>query len=159
MKVQVQNTPARGVNQGETPLFSVMGSNANFPTSSNANFPTRVTTTSKTLIDLILTKIEDTKTIDAAVIHIGISDHSLVYIFRKVSIPKGKPKIIETRQFKHYNEVRFQDDLKQALNTHLHYLYTYPNLAWQNWKEEFLNISKKHVPIRRKRSKVSINLG
>ena len=70
-----------------------------------------------------------------------------------MSIPKGKPKIIETRQFKHFNEVRFQDDLKQALDTHFHYLYTDPNLAWQNWKEVFLNISEKHAPIRRKKVK------
>jgi endonuclease/exonuclease/phosphatase family metal-dependent hydrolase len=42
--------------------------------------PSRTTNYSQTLIDLILTKIEDNKTIDSGVIELGISDHSLVYI-------------------------------------------------------------------------------
>ena len=30
----------------------------------------------------------------------GLSDHNLVYIHRKVSIPRRKAKVIRTRQFK-----------------------------------------------------------
>jgi hypothetical protein len=55
--------------------------------------PTRVTITTKTLLDLILTKIDDTKTVNAGVIHLGISDHSLVFICRKISIPKRSQKL------------------------------------------------------------------
>jgi hypothetical protein len=51
--------------------------------------PTTVTITTKSLLDLILTKIDDTKTANAGVIHLGISDHSLVFICRKISIPKA----------------------------------------------------------------------
>ena len=36
--------------------------------------PSRITNSSQTLLDIILTKIEDTKTIDSGVIELGISD-------------------------------------------------------------------------------------
>ena len=62
--------------------------------------PTRITPSSKTLIDIIMTKASDTKIIDSGVIHLGLSDHSLVYICRKIGIPRAEPKIVETRQFK-----------------------------------------------------------
>jgi hypothetical protein len=61
--------------------------------------PTRITPSSKTLIDIIMTKASDTKIIDSGVIHLGLSDHSLVYICRKIGIPRSEPKILETRQF------------------------------------------------------------
>ena len=56
--------------------------------------PTRVTPRSQSLIDLIITSIDDNKTIDSGVVEMGIRDHSLVYLCRKVSIPKEMPKII-----------------------------------------------------------------
>ena len=70
--------------------------------------PTRITPRTKTLLDIIITKIGDTKIIESGVIHLGISDHSLVYACRKVSIPKAKPKVVETRQFKYFNITNFQ---------------------------------------------------
>ena len=53
---------------------------------------------------------------------------------------------VETRQFKHFNENEFQQDLAQAFN-----YFTYnsdPNLAWQEWKDIFLSISDNHAPYR-----------
>jgi hypothetical protein len=94
--------------------------------------PSRTTNYSQTLIDLILTKIEDNKTIDSGLIELGISDHSLVYICRKISIPKGKPKLIETRKFRHFNPTDFQNNLREAFSNFNH--YTDPNLAWHHWK-------------------------
>jgi hypothetical protein len=105
--------------------------------------PSRTTNYSQTLIDLILTKIEDNKTIDCGVIELGISDHSLVYICRKISIPKGKPKLIETRQFRHFNPTDFQNNLREAFSNFNH--YTDPNLAWHQWKGIFLQIADKHA--------------
>ena len=55
--------------------------------------PTRITPGSKTLIDLMMTKSSDNKIIDCGVIHLGISDHSLAYICRKVGIPRAEPKL------------------------------------------------------------------
>jgi hypothetical protein len=53
----------------------------------------------KTLLDLIIYTIGDSKTIASGVVDLGKSDHNLVYICRNVGIPKRKPKIIETRQY------------------------------------------------------------
>ena len=54
-------------------------------------------------MDLILTKIDNIERIDSGVIELRISDHSLVYICRKISVPKENPKIMETRQFMDFN--------------------------------------------------------
>ena len=72
--------------------------------------PTRTTYNSSSLIDLILTHIDDDKTLEAGVVDLGISDHSLV-LCRKISIPKEPPKIVFTRvrQFKNYNSHQFND--------------------------------------------------
>ena len=76
----------------------------------NIKDPTRITPTTKTLLDIILTEMDDTKVIGSGIIHLKISDHSLVYLCQKVSIPKSKPKIVETRQFKHFDSQHFQYD-------------------------------------------------
>ena len=59
--------------------------------------------------------MDDTKVVDSGVIYVGISDHSLVYVYacRKVAVLKEKPKIVETRQSKNFNTARFQQDLDQ----------------------------------------------
>jgi hypothetical protein len=44
--------------------------------------PTRTTDSTKTLIDIIIIKSDDTKTSDSGMIALGISDHDLVYICR-----------------------------------------------------------------------------
>ena len=56
---------------------------------------TRITETSSTLIDHFITN-EPEKISKCGVIHTGISDHSLIYAFRKININhKDKENIIE----------------------------------------------------------------
>ena len=43
--------------------------------------PTRATPSTKTLLDIIISKSDDTKIIESGVIELGISDHSMVYTF------------------------------------------------------------------------------
>jgi hypothetical protein len=40
---------------------------------------------------------------NSGVFRVGISDHSLVNTCRKIDIIKENPKLVETRQFKHFN--------------------------------------------------------
>ena len=40
----------------------------------------------------------------------------LVYICRKIACQKETPKLIETRQFKHFNALRFQSELSEAFS-------------------------------------------
>ena len=113
--------------------------------------PTRVTESTKTLLDLIICKTSDLKTIASGVINLGISDHNLVYISRKIGIPKRKPRIIETRQFNKLKVDEFQNDLRQAF---IHFKdYTDPNIALHDWNAIFLQIADIHAPPRSKKVK------
>ena len=52
---------------------------------------------SKTLIDVILTNTSQ-RIVSSCVLNLGISDHSLVYAIRKISIPsKARHEIKELR--------------------------------------------------------------
>jgi hypothetical protein len=53
---------------------------------------TRITKTSSTLIDLAFSNKPEL-IIDSGVEHIGISDHSMIYVCRKVSIPQKSQKL------------------------------------------------------------------
>ena len=68
--------------------------------------PTRVTPDSKTLIDLCITNSPE-KITNSGVIHLGISDHSLVFLSRKTQYCRTGPRVIETRQFQHFNRGKF----------------------------------------------------
>ena len=59
--------------------------------------PTRVTLVSKTIIDLCITNSPE-KVTNSGVIHLGISDHSLVLLTRKVHHDRFCPRTIEMRQ-------------------------------------------------------------
>ena len=54
--------------------------------------PTKVARTSATIIDLILTNVPE-KISHAGVIHVGISDHSLIYAVHKFKPLKRRPTI------------------------------------------------------------------
>ena len=91
----------------------------------------------------MITKVEDTKTINSGVIDLGISDHNLVYICRKVSIPKQPPK--------NFNTAAFQHDLQETFKTYS--FIAEPNTAWNEWKTIFLEVANTHAPIKTRRVK------
>ena len=68
--------------------------------------PTRVTPTSATVIDLILTNRSENIS-ESGVIHLGVSDHSLVYLVRKFTPPKSRKTAREVRNFKNFVESDF----------------------------------------------------
>ena len=116
---------------------------------------TRVTLTSKTLIDLCITNSLE-KVTNSGVIHLGISDHSLVFLSRKTHYCRIGPRVIETRQFKHFNKENFLIELNQLPWDDVD-LFSDPNEMWRVWKEMFLCCVDKHAPrkskrIRKKRS-------
>ena len=98
--------------------------------------PTRITPLSSTLIDVIFINLPNNTTC-SGVSHSGISDHSLIYVYRKISSPsviKGT-STITYRKSKNFNRNSFcsgiltqpWDDLKGAHN---------PNEMWLKWKTE-----------------------
>ena len=71
---------------------------------------TRVTMTTSSLIDHIVTNTPE-KISDSGVIHTGISDHSLVFAIRKISVIDKQENILEIRNMKNFNEEKFIEDL------------------------------------------------
>ena len=71
-----------------------------------------MTDTSATMIDLVLTNVKEN--IHASgVIHLGISDHSLIYAVRKFMLPKTNPGVREIRDYKHFDAELFVEDLSR----------------------------------------------
>ncbi len=110
---------------------------------------TRLTPKSATLIDLILTNRPENIS-RSGVIHLGISDHSLVYAVRKFTLPKGRQKIRQVRNFKNFVENDFIRDVSQ-LPWEVVYQFGDPNLCWQVWKSLLLDALNRHAPLRHKR--------
>ena len=73
--------------------------------------PTRVTATSESLIDVCITNSPE-RIVNSDVIPLGISDHSLVFMTRKIHyVNRGSQLIICKRSFKNFNESSFLNDL------------------------------------------------
>ena len=106
--------------------------------------PTRITQTTSTLIDLAFSNRPEI-VLASGMEHLGISGHSLIYICRKVSIPRKEPELISTRQFKNYNKNAFCYDLQKIFQTQSIQCPD-PNLLWHEWKTKFLLISDMHAP-------------
>ena len=114
--------------------------------------PTRITPTSRTLIDLCITNCPD-KIVDSGVIHVGISDHSLVYMTRKTHYERpGVHRVIETRLYNNFDKEGFLQDLalKPWGTIDLH---TNPDEMWLTWRTMFMESVDKFAPLKRKRSK------
>ena len=117
--------------------------------------PTRITPTSATLIDVIYTNCPD-KIACSGVCHISISDHSLVFAYRQLSIngiSRGH-NTITYRNFRKFNRNHFRNDVASQ-NWDKVYNSTNPNEMWLQWKCLFLSIVDKHAPLRTMRNMMS----
>ena len=108
--------------------------------------PTRITDDTETLLDIIATNRPD-KVKDSGVIHLGISDHSLVYLCLKVLVPRDKPKIVDSRNLKYYSKEAMNDHLYHELNS-FSWEQTDPNILWEQFKNIFNSVSDVHAPIK-----------
>ena len=103
--------------------------------------PTRITSTSRTLIDLCITNSPE-KIVNSGVVHLGISDHSLVFMTTKIRYePVGTHRTIETRDYKKIVQ----------LPCELISLEPNPTAMWDEWKTLFMEITDKHAPLKTKR--------
>ena len=111
--------------------------------------PTRCTASSSTLIDLIYTNSPD-RVVCSGVSHISISDHSLVYAFRKLSIefPSRGHNTVTYRKL-NFNSDRFCNDIFLQ-NWDDIYCHDNPNDMWDAWKKLFFSCVDKHAPLRTK---------
>ena len=112
--------------------------------------PARITETTQTLIDVILTN-NPSRIVSSGVIQLGISDHNLVYAIRKIAIPtKNNHKFKSTRQMKYFKGDDFRNDLKEQPWDKIN-LCDDPNSMWDEWKKMFLKVAHKHAPLKKKR--------
>ena len=70
------------------------------------NEPTRITAKSSTLIDLCITSAP-INVVNSGVIHLSISDYSLVYMIRKAHYVRDDVRHIEARTMKNFNTENF----------------------------------------------------
>ena len=107
---------------------------------------TRVSSSSETLIDVFITNSSES-IISSGIYPLSISDHDLIYAIRKIGLPKGKPRYIECRNFKNFDEKQFTSSLKSA-KWLLIKEFDDINKACDAWKSVFLEIIDKHAPCR-----------
>lgn len=114
--------------------------------------PTRITKSSKSLLDHYVTNAPE-KIAKTDVIQTGMSDHGIIFGIRKINyVPpsKSKPKIIEMRNMKRFNEQQFVEDLgKQPW--HLIALKPDTEAMWSCWKMLFLEVLDRHAPVQHKK--------
>ena len=108
-----------------------------------------------TLIDLILCNRED-KITAAGVFEQGISDHCPIACVRSTKLKRTQPRIITRRNFKHFNEQAFFNDL---FHSDIHVTSAIPDaeLALEHFQKTFLQIVNKHAPFKKVRIKNRIS--
>ena len=116
---------------------------------------TRITENTSTLLDVIYTNCPN-KIVCSGVSHIGISDHSLVFTYRKVSAdpPKRGHSTISYRKLGKFNSADFCSDIAQHDWGSIDQLNN-PNDMWVKWKEMFLECIDRHAPLKSKRVRLS----
>ncbi len=84
------------------------------------NEPTRSTDCSSTLIDHIFANTPD-KVVCSGVSHVSISDHNLIYTFRKlsVSLPARGYSTVNYRKFINFDLIKFHNDISLQNWSHI----------------------------------------
>ena len=98
---------------------------------------TRVTMTTTSLIDHVVTNTPENIS-DSSIIHTGISDHSLVFAIRKISIINKQENTLEIRNMKNFDEEKFIAELLKQHWEYVHFFAEDPNAMWEIWKKLFL---------------------
>ena len=107
--------------------------------------PTRITKTTKTLIDVCFTNNPERIT-DSGVNHLGISDHSIVFMTRKARYEPIPSRIVQMRKLKNLDTEMFLSDLEQMPWTDV-LTFEDPNDMWTHWKRNFMSCVDNHAPI------------
>ena len=89
----------------------------------------------RSIIDLFPTNDPQTFSL-SGVSDLGISDHCLVYVVRKITLPKSSARIKTSRCFKNFVLVSFRNDLSMT-PLHLVEAESDANKAWDIWKQIF----------------------
>ena len=110
--------------------------------------PTRVTKDSATLIDHIYTNTEENIQ-NVFVKKLCLSDHYAIFCNRKCCSVAGKKthQVITYRPFKHFDELKFQDDLRTVPWEIIQDFDTVNDMVMV-WNSLFLETLDKHAPVK-----------
>ena len=75
------------------------------------NSLTRITESSQSLIDVIMTTNKEIVT-SSGVLTSSISDHNLIYLLLDLKVPRARPFYVSIRSYKKYNPTKFLEDLQ-----------------------------------------------
>ena len=106
-------------------------------------------------MDLIFTNYMYTdRVVCSGVSRVSISDHSLIYVYRKLSpaFPSKGYSTISYRNFKNFNRESFRNDIAQ-------WDWTCngsddPNVLWIDWETKFLDVVNFHALLRTRRARI-----
>ena len=110
------------------------------------NEPTRVTPTSKTLIDVILTNNKG-RFLSTGTLEPHISDHRLIYTVMRISLARKRSRKVTCRSYKAYDKERFVSDLTTVP---FHITSIFDDIDDQAWAftKLFSDIANEHAPIK-----------
>ena len=96
----------------------------------------KVTKITKSLIDHVYVNSPHIIS-DSGVVHVGISDHSLIYVTRKFPSLKSDSKFKQFRSFKHFDADLFTEELSYTDWDSYLQDSNDPNELWAFWKTKF----------------------
>ena len=107
--------------------------------------PTRVTEKTKSLIDVILASHPE-RFATCGNLHLGVSDHDLVFAVRKQKIPRPKAREIEYRSMKNLDENELMEELRRVPWDSA-YIFEDVDDLWDHWAK----VLNTHAPLKKKR--------
>jgi len=113
------------------------------------NESTRVTENTMTLLDVLLSSHPERYTI-CGNLHLGVSDHDLVYAVRKNKLSRPKAREIEYRSMRHFNKDEFLDDLRNV-PWGTAYIYEDVDDLWDHLAKLYNEVLDKHASLKKKR--------
>ena len=109
----------------------------------NEQEATRLTLTSSSLIDLIVTTRKDLVS-TTGVFPLGISDHNLIYATIRLKNKRSPPIIVKTRDYKRMDIKSFRDDIESA-PFHIASIFDPDDNLWA-WQYLFNDLCDGHAP-------------
>ena len=111
--------------------------------------PTRVTGKSQSLIEVILPSHPE-RFATCGNLHIGVSDHDLVFAVRKQKIPRPNAREIEYRSMKNWHEKVHLEELRRVPWDSA-YIFEDVDDLWDHWAKLYCQVLDKHALLRKKR--------
>ena len=109
--------------------------------------PTRITTTSTSLLDHILTNSSE-RVSQSGVADVGLADHQMTYCRRKITCLKHNThKFVKTRGFKNYSKDSYLQELENA-KFYEYSKFTDINCAYSDFIGKLTTIIDKVAPVR-----------